>query len=261
MPASGAGTVRARGAGALTARRRLERDFLCRQVKQTLGGLIEALGLTQARLALRLEVSDARISRILNQHANLTLRSIADIGWATGVRFEFVPFPLEDRSETPAAEDPPLAEWLAEALEVYERLRAVAWTPQVTSWISANDGTEAFFALRRSFERELLYRQVVETLGAVVGAVGLNQSRLAHRLSVSDARISRILNRHENLTLRSLADIGWATGARFELVPFPLSDRMGTPAASDPPPPSSLVEGLAVLDRLRAAHREAQARR
>jgi plasmid maintenance system antidote protein VapI len=247
--------------GARAKRRRFEWDLLCRQVKQTLGSLIDALGLTQAQLALRLDVSDARISRVLNQYANLTLRSIADIGWATGVRFELVPFPLEDRSDTPAAEDPPLAEWLAQALEVYERQWAVAWAPQVTSWISANEGTEAFFELRRSFERELLYRQVVETLGALVGAVGLNQSRLARRLEVSDARISRILNRHENLTLRSLADIGWATGARFELVPFPLSDRMGTPASGDPAPPVSLVEGAAVLDRLRAAHRRAQARR
>src|SRR5438876_1124565 len=112
-------------------------------------------------------------------------------------------------------------------------------------------------AKRRKSERDLLCQQVKQTLGSLIETLGLTQAQLALRLDVSDARISRILNRHENLTLRSLADIGWATGARFELVPFPLSDRMGTPAAGDPPPPAFLVEGAAVLDRLRAAHRQA----
>lgn len=77
----------------------------------------------------------------------------------------------------------------------------------------------------------------METLGAIVGSVGLTQRELARRLEVSEARVSRLLNGRENLTLRTIADLGWATGLRFDLVAVPFEDRTGTPAETDPPPP------------------------
>jgi transcriptional regulator with XRE-family HTH domain len=93
----------------------------------------------------------------------------------------------------------------------------------------------------------------METLVSIVGSVGLRQSQLARRLDVNDARISRILNGRENLTLRSLADLGWATGVRFELSVVPLADLTGTPAVDDTPLAQWLTDAPSVEQRIRAA--------
>ena len=87
----------------------------------------------------------------------------------------------------------------------------------------------------------------METLGAIVGSVGLTQRELASRLGVSEARVSRLLNGRENLTLRTIADLGWATGLRFDLVAVPFEDRTGTPAADDPPPPRWLARHAGLI--------------
>jgi transcriptional regulator with XRE-family HTH domain len=89
----------------------------------------------------------------------------------------------------------------------------------------------------RAYERELLYSETVEHLRALTAAIGVTQHELAQRLHVSDARISRIMTGRENLTLKTLADLGWALGLRFEVAAVPLPDRSGTPAEHDPPPP------------------------
>ena len=57
-------------------------------------------------------LGEARVSQLLKGNANTTLRSIADLGWALGYRFELVPVPLEDRRDTPAGDDPPPAPWV-----------------------------------------------------------------------------------------------------------------------------------------------------
>jgi hypothetical protein len=43
------------------------------------------------------------------------------------------------------------------------------------------------------------------------------------RLGLSEGRISQILSGSENLTLGTLAAIGWALGFRFELLPVPVT--------------------------------------
>jgi transcriptional regulator with XRE-family HTH domain len=109
---------------------------------------------------------------------------------------------------------------------------------------------------RRAFERELLYGEVVEHLRAFMADVDLTQRDLARRLKVSDARLSRIFTGRENLTLRTLADLGWATGLRFEVVAVPFEDASGTPAADDPPPPRWLYDHARVIaGRVRGALR------
>lgn len=102
-------------------------------------------------------------------------------------------------------------------------------------------------AVRRDVERELLYGETVETMRALFESVGLTQRDLARRLGVSDARMSRILSGRENLTLRTLADLGWAAGVRFEVVAVPFEDRSGSPAAGDPPPPPWLRRHVGVI--------------
>jgi transcriptional regulator with XRE-family HTH domain len=92
----------------------------------------------------------------------------------------------------------------------------------------------------RTFEEEYLYGEATDTVEALMSSLGLSQAELAERLGVSRGRMSQILSGRENLTLRSLAALGWALGVRFELFPTALPDRAVTPAASDPPLPQWL---------------------
>jgi transcriptional regulator with XRE-family HTH domain len=92
--------------------------------------------------------------------------------------------------------------------------------------------------LRKEFERELLYEEAIETVAALVKSIGLSQKELARRLDLSEARISRILNGRDNTTLRTIADVGYALGVRFALVPIAFEDRVGTPAEDDRNPPA-----------------------
>jgi transcriptional regulator with XRE-family HTH domain len=80
----------------------------------------------------------------------------------------------------------------------------------------------------------------------------LTQRELAERLGWSQPRISQILN-SENLNLSTAADLAWALGYRFELVPVP-AQREGTPAIDDPPPPGWVRQrAREILGRLRHA--------
>lgn len=95
---------------------------------------------------------------------------------------------------------------------------------------------------RRTFEEEYLYGEATDTVAALLESLGLSQKELAQRLGVSKGRVSQILSGEENLTLRSLAALGWALGVRFELNPQPMQDRGGTPAEGDPSPPEWLSQ-------------------
>lgn len=97
------------------------------------------------------------------------------------------------------------------------------------------------FQVRRAYEEELLFGNATVTIEALLKSVGLSRGQLADRLGVSPSRVSQILSGEENLTLRSLAALGWALGVRFELHPIPMTDRAGTPAADDLPPPAWLT--------------------
>lgn len=94
----------------------------------------------------------------------------------------------------------------------------------------------------REFERELLYGEFAETIGALLTSTGLTQKALAGRLGLSEARISRLLRGDANTSLRALADLGWALGYRFALTPVELEDRAETPARDDPPVPDWVRE-------------------
>jgi transcriptional regulator with XRE-family HTH domain len=89
----------------------------------------------------------------------------------------------------------------------------------------------------REIERELLYGDFAETVGALLAASGLRQKELAARLVLSEARVSRLLRGDANTSLRAIADVAWSLGYRFELTPVPLESRESTPARNDPPPP------------------------
>lgn len=94
--------------------------------------------------------------------------------------------------------------------------------------------------IRRVYEEELLFGEATDTVAALVESLGLTQRDLAGRLGVSEGRVSQILSGKENLTLRSLAALGWALGVQFDLDPRPMADRAGTPAVNDPTAPAWL---------------------
>lgn len=64
------------------------------------------------------------------------------------------------------------------------------------------------------FLAEQMALEVVEHAFKLMKASHMNQADLARKLGVSRARISRILNAHPNLTLRSIAMLGLALGAK-----------------------------------------------
>jgi transcriptional regulator with XRE-family HTH domain len=90
---------------------------------------------------------------------------------------------------------------------------------------------------RLVYERELLFGEAIETVAALLESQGISQRELAKRIGRSEARVSRILKGGENTTLKTIADLGYALGIRFSLVPMPFDERTGTPAADDPPAP------------------------
>lgn len=93
---------------------------------------------------------------------------------------------------------------------------------------------------RRVFEQELFIGEVTDTIEGYLQSTGITQRELARRLEVTEGRVSQILSGTGNLTLRTLADVAWALGLRFELDPIAPRDRTGTPAGQDPRPPSWL---------------------
>jgi transcriptional regulator with XRE-family HTH domain len=90
-----------------------ERELLFGEAIETVAALLESQGISQRELAERMGRSEARVSRILNGGENTTLKTIADLGYALGIRFTCVPIPFADRSGTPAADDPPAPAWIA----------------------------------------------------------------------------------------------------------------------------------------------------
>lgn len=77
----------------------------------TLGMLVDDLGITRAELARRLGKSEAWVSKALSGSQNLTLRSISRLAHALGTRPDFRLRPGH-RDGTPAESDPPLPSWV-----------------------------------------------------------------------------------------------------------------------------------------------------
>jgi transcriptional regulator with XRE-family HTH domain len=90
---------------------------------------------------------------------------------------------------------------------------------------------------QRQFERELLTEQAADLISEVRQSLALSQRELARRLDVSESRMSHVFAGRENLTLKTISDLGWAMGLRFELVPVPLEPDAPSPGTSEKPPP------------------------
>ena len=106
-----------------------------------MAALLASLGVSQRELAKRIGKSEGRVSRILNERDNTTLRTLADLGWALGVRFALVPVPIDDRSDTPAADDPPPPKWVARQARLAAKQNAVSPAPHPKQGSSRASGS------------------------------------------------------------------------------------------------------------------------
>ncbi|MBN2112614.1 MAG: helix-turn-helix transcriptional regulator [Acidimicrobiia bacterium] len=109
---------------------------------------------------------------------------------------------------------------------------------------------------QREYEEAYLVGEVTDTISALLQGLGLSQADLAGRLGVTKGRVSQILSGRQNMTLRTLAAIGWALGVTFDLSPRPMADRAGTPAAADPGLPDWVSQGDQARRRRVTASRE-----
>jgi transcriptional regulator with XRE-family HTH domain len=118
MRTTGVGRRRSAAGAAARPRRpsrrlEFEADLLRGEWSETVAALLRSAEISQKELARRLEVSEARVSRLLSGRENATLATIAEIGTAIGVRFSMVAIPFDDRTGTPAQADPPPPRWLS----------------------------------------------------------------------------------------------------------------------------------------------------
>lgn len=90
---------------------RFEEGLLRLTAAGRIENLLDDLGLTQKELADRLGKSQAWVSKVISGRQNLTLSSLARIGFVLGVRWN--PELVRARSEGSIAEnDPPLPSWV-----------------------------------------------------------------------------------------------------------------------------------------------------
>lgn len=94
-------------------RRAFEEELLYGEVSDSFGALLESTGMSKKELARRLGVSQGRVSQILSGEENLTLRTVAALAWALGLRANLQLEPLRDRVGTPAMDDAPPPAWLS----------------------------------------------------------------------------------------------------------------------------------------------------
>jgi transcriptional regulator with XRE-family HTH domain len=92
-------------------RLKYERTLLRLLVAARIENLLDGLNLRQVDLAKRIGKSSAWVSKLLSGRQNLTLDTLAEIGWALGVRWDPQVQPAP-RENTPAAADPPLPGWV-----------------------------------------------------------------------------------------------------------------------------------------------------
>jgi transcriptional regulator with XRE-family HTH domain len=108
-----------------TRRLEYERTRLRVLVAARIDNLLSGLNLKQADLAKRIGKSSAWVSKLLSGNQNLTLDTLAEIGWALGVRWDIQPYPAI-RDNTPASGDEPLPDWVYRQSKIVVRQMAAS---------------------------------------------------------------------------------------------------------------------------------------
>lgn len=76
---------------------------------------------------------------------------------------------------------------------------------------------------QRLFEEESLIAEGTELIAQLLEAQGVSRQELAARLGKSKGFVSQLLSGERNMTLRTVAALGFALGTRVELSHSPLS--------------------------------------
>jgi transcriptional regulator with XRE-family HTH domain len=97
---------------ALDAQHAYEQELLVGASVDLVNALIGESRITQRELAKRLGVTEGRVSQILSGEHNMSLKKLASLAWALGIRFELVPVAIPERAATPAVNDPDPPGWL-----------------------------------------------------------------------------------------------------------------------------------------------------
>jgi len=70
---------------------------------------------------------------------------------------------------------------------------------------------------RRLLEQESLILEATEVLSDLMARENISKAEMARRLGRSKSYVTQVLDGSANLTLRTLADLGWALGYSFRL--------------------------------------------
>lgn len=92
--------------------REYQEELLMGEAVANIEGLLESLEIPRKELANRLGISPGRVSQMLSGERNLTLRTLGAMAWALGAAVDVQLRALEDRSTSPALNDPPIPAWM-----------------------------------------------------------------------------------------------------------------------------------------------------
>jgi len=133
-------------------KRRLEyeRTRLRVLVTARIENLLEGMGLKQSDLAKRINKSSAWVSKLLSGNQNVTLDTVAEIGWALGVRWDIQACPTS-RENTPASADGPLPDWVHRQSRMVVSYAAASNYWLVPSDVSGDDSAVGYYYPTRGF--------------------------------------------------------------------------------------------------------------
>jgi transcriptional regulator with XRE-family HTH domain len=132
-------------------KRRLEyeRTRLRVLVTARIQNLLESMGLKQSDLAKRINKSSAWVSKLLSGNQNVTLDTLAEIGWALGVRWDIQACPT-NRDNTPASADGPLPDWVHRQNRMVVRYAAASGYSLIPVGMSGDVSDTVYFQAHRS---------------------------------------------------------------------------------------------------------------
>ncbi len=84
---------------------------------------------------------------------------------------------------------------------------------QEMAWLDARLVDEA---ARLEFECERYLQETTTALAVAIEDSGLTQAQIGHRLGKSAAFVSQVLSGRRNCTLKTIAEVAWAAGARLD---------------------------------------------
>jgi antitoxin component HigA of HigAB toxin-antitoxin module len=96
-------------------------------------------------------------------------------------------------------------------------------------------------AERREYEAATLRYTAAAHIENYLDHAGMPAKDLAQRIRKSRSWVSKLLSGRQNATLDTLAEVAWALGAKWK-ISLVASERRGTPAESDAPPPAWAVQ-------------------